>query len=45
MKDELEYKDIATFEELRSHINEYITFYNTGRLQWSLKKMTPDEFN
>ncbi|MED1997877.1 IS3 family transposase, partial [Brevibacillus formosus] len=23
--------------------NEYLTYYNSERYQWTLKKMTPDE--
>ncbi|WP_258171234.1 IS3 family transposase [Paenibacillus sp. R14(2021)] len=25
-------------------MNEYITYYNSERYQWTLKMMTPDEF-
>jgi len=44
MKDELEYEDCQTLEELRHRVNEYILMYNTSRYQWGLKKMTPDEY-
>lgn len=44
MKDELTYKDCQSIEELRIRINEYIYFYNTERYQWTLKKMTPNEY-
>ncbi|MFX3650382.1 MAG: IS3 family transposase [Paenibacillus sp.] len=44
MKDELEFKDCSSLEELRVRVNEYITHYNTKRIQWTLKKMTPDEY-
>jgi transposase InsO family protein len=44
MKDELTYKDCQSIEELRKRINEYIHFYNTERYQWTLKKMTPNEY-
>jgi putative transposase len=44
MKDELEYEDCQTIQELRQRINEYILEYNTERYQWGLKKMTPDEY-
>jgi putative transposase len=44
MKYELEYKDSVTFEELRSHVDNYISYYNTSRYQWTLKKMTPDVY-
>ncbi|NRG01479.1 IS3 family transposase, partial [Paenibacillus dendritiformis] len=32
-KDELEYKDCTSIEELRAHINKYIHFYNTGDIK------------
>ncbi|OUQ86512.1 hypothetical protein B5G50_21510 [Brevibacillus brevis] len=44
MKDELVYKECRTIQEFRDQIEIYITYYNSGRYQWSLKKMTPDEF-
>jgi putative transposase len=44
MKDELEHKDCTTIAELRARVEEYIQYYNTERYQWTLKKMTPDEF-
>lgn len=44
MKDELEYKDCTTIEELRVRVNDYIEYYNSDRYQWKLKKMTPDEY-
>lgn len=44
MKDELEYKECTSLHELRVRVNEYITYYNTERYQWTLKKMTPDEY-
>jgi putative transposase len=44
MKDELEYEDSQTIQELRQRVNEYILTYNTERYQWGLKKMTPDEY-
>lgn len=44
MKDELSYRDCETIQELRDRVDEYIEYYNSGRYQWTLKKMTPDEF-
>jgi transposase InsO family protein len=44
MKDELEYSDCQSFEELTQKVQEYIHFYNSERYQWTLKKMTPNEF-
>ncbi|WP_409176894.1 IS3 family transposase [Brevibacillus fortis] len=44
MKDDLDYKECRTIHELRDQIDDFITYYNSGLYQWSLKKMTPDEF-
>jgi putative transposase len=44
MKDELEYKDCETIQQLRARVEEYISYYNSGRYQWTLKRMTPDEY-
>jgi len=44
MKDELTYKDCTSLKELRLRVNEYMAHYNSERYQWTLKKMTPDEF-
>ena len=40
-KDEVDYKNCKTFEELHVLTAEYIEYYNNGRQQWELKKMTP----
>ena len=44
MKDELDYQSCASFEELRSHIDEYMQYYNHERKQWDLNKMSPVEY-
>lgn len=44
LKDELDYKDCKTFEELKDKIDEYIYYYNNERYQWSKNKMTPVEY-
>jgi len=43
-KDEVDYKTCKTFEELLAMVKEYITYYNTQRQQWELKKMTPADY-
>jgi len=43
-KDEVDYKNCKTFEELRVLTEEYINYYNNERRQWELKKMTPAEY-
>jgi putative transposase len=44
LKDELEFKDCRTFEELIVKVNEYMQYYNNNRYQWGLKKMTPVQY-
>jgi len=44
LKDELDYRDCDSIDELRSRVDQYISYYNTERYQWSLKKMTPEEY-
>lgn len=41
LKDDVDYKDCKTFDELRSLIAAYMQYYNNERQQWGLKKMTP----
>jgi len=43
-KDEVDYKDCKTFEELRQLIENYMRYYNYERAQWGKKKMTPVEY-
>jgi len=43
-KDDVDYKECKSFEELSLKINEYVRYYNQERRQWSLKKMTPVEY-
>ena len=43
-KDDIEYADCETFEELRLRIKEYMKHYNNERQQWNLKKMAPVEY-
>lgn len=44
LKDDVDYKDCKTFEELYLRIGEYMEYYNKERQQWDLKKMTPVEY-
>lgn len=41
LKDDVEYKQAKTFNELTNIIKEYINYYNNNRFQWEIKKMTP----
>lgn len=44
LKDEIDYRNCKTFEELKEKIDEYIYYYNNGRYQWSKNKMAPVEY-
>ncbi len=44
MKDELNYRQCESFEELRIAIDEYIRYYNYERKQWTRNRMTPIEY-
>jgi len=44
MKDEIDYKNCKTFEELKYIVSEYMNYYNNERQQWDLKKMTPVQY-
>jgi len=44
LKDDVDYKNCKTFEELDLLIEEYVKYYNHERQQWDLKKMTPVEY-
>lgn len=44
LKDDVDYQNCKTFEELNILINEYMQYYNNERYQWGLKKMTPVQY-
>ncbi len=44
MKDEIDYKNCTSFEELQQMINKYMKYYNKHRYQWGLKKLTPVQY-
>lgn len=44
LKDELDFKSCATFQELVFRVKEYMQYYNQQRYQWGLKKMTPVQY-
>ena len=44
LKDEIEYKECKTLEQIRAKIDEYMYYYNNNRYQWGLNKMTPLEY-
>ena len=44
LKDDMDFKQCKTFEELKLLTTEQIDYYNNERHQWDLKKMTPVEY-
>lgn len=44
LKDELNYRECRTFEELVEKIDEYMYYYNNERYQWSRNKMAPVQY-
>jgi putative transposase len=44
LKDDIDYKNCKTFEELNLLVENYIQHYNTERPQWDKNKMTPVEY-
>lgn len=43
-KDEAEYKNCKSYDELKSMVDNYIKYYNNERPQWGLKGKTPAEY-
>jgi transposase InsO family protein len=43
-KDEVEYKNCQSFQEIKQLTASYINYYNNERKQWNLNKMTPVEY-
>jgi putative transposase len=43
-KDEVDYKQCQTFEELNYLVSDYIEDYNLRRYPWDLNKMAPAQY-
>ncbi len=44
LKDEVDYKHIENFDELKVLIDNYMVYYNKHRKQWNKNKMTPIQY-
>lgn len=44
LKDELDLSDCEYYEQVKSKIRKYISYYNTQRPQWGLKAKAPAEY-
>jgi transposase InsO family protein len=44
LKDDVDYRECKSFEEVCLQMEEYVKYYNNDRPQWGLKKMTPVEY-
>jgi len=43
-KDDADYEDCRTFEEVKTLVDEQMKYYNNERHQWGIQKMTPVEY-
>ncbi len=43
-KDDVEFKQATSLDELKELVDEYMEHYNGTRKQWNLKKMTPAQY-
>ncbi len=43
-KDETDFKNCVTFEDVKKEVKSYMTYYNHYRGQWNLKKMPPVKY-
>lgn len=44
MKDEMEYAEALSFNELERIVDDYMNYYNRFRYQWGLNKMSPAQY-
>ncbi len=44
LKDDVEFKQATSLDELKGLVDEYMEYYNGTRKQWNLKKMTPAQY-
>ena len=43
-KDDVDFKQATSLEELKGLVDDYMAYYNGTRKQWNLKKMTPAQY-
>ncbi len=43
-KDHVESRKCKTLSELKGKVEDFITYYNSHRYQWALKRMTPEQY-
>lgn len=44
MKQEVSFKGMNTFEEIKTVIDDWMDYYNNDRYQWKLSKLSPNEY-
>ena len=44
MKQEVSFKGLNTFEEIKTVIDDWMDYYNNDRYQWKLSKLSPNEY-
>lgn len=43
-KDHVDARECKTLDELKVKVGDFITYYNSSRYQWALKRMTPEQY-
>lgn len=44
MKDEIDISECTKYREVKEIIDDWMDYYNSGRYQWQLTKLSPDEY-
>lgn len=44
MKDEIDISECTKYREVKAIIDDWMDYYNRGRYQWQLAKLSPDEY-
>lgn len=44
MKDEIHLERCSSFSDLKSEVDDYMDYYNNDRYQWSLAKLSPNQY-
>jgi hypothetical protein len=44
MKDEIHLERCSNFSDLKSEVDDYMDYYNNDRYQWSLAKLSPNQY-
>lgn len=45
MRDEIDICECTKYREVKAIIDDWMDYYNSGRYQWQLVKLSPDEYH